>query len=113
MALQLPQTVEMYAGEDLDIPLALDPPADVSGWTVTFTLADSPGGTVRVRKTVGAGIAWSDVAHGIGAVTLLHADTVGLPAGTYSWDVQRTNAGGSREYASGILILRPTAGDWT
>lgn len=99
------QNIEMTRGQDLVIQFSMSPPTSVSGWTITFQVKDSLGGTSRITKTVGSGITVASTPKGVLQVALSASDTSALTAQSYVWDLRRTNSGSNRELARGELRL--------
>jgi hypothetical protein len=99
------QTLRLIRAQDLTLRAALAAPRDITGWSITFQVRDSLGGTSRMTKTVGSGITVSDAGKGIISIALLKGDTTGLAIQSYVWDIKRTNAGANVVLARGELIL--------
>ena len=99
------QTLRLIRAQDLSILGRMDIPRDITGWTVTFQVRDSLGGTSRITKTVGSGITLSNAGRGEITITLDKADTSGLTIQSYVWDVKRTTSGSNVVLARGELIL--------
>jgi hypothetical protein len=91
-----------FRGEDVTVDFQMAPPADVTGWTITFTLADTLGGTAQFSKTASI----TDGPRGRFRVTIASADTASLTAGRYVWDARRTDSGSKATLADGWLDLR-------
>lgn len=90
--------VEMYRGEDvtLDIVMDLAPP---DGTTLTWTMAEAPGGAAVITKEAEL------VSARVYRVTLAWADTANLTARRYSWDCRRQPVGLKATVAEGELNL--------
>ena len=103
-----------YEGEALTLnvgPAAGQLPTDITGWSITFILADSTadGATVRATKTIGSGITVTNASGGLFAIALLTAETNQTP-GVYAFSTRRTNAGFETELAEGTLTIKGSAG---
>jgi hypothetical protein len=80
----------------------------VTGWALKFALADRLGTTVLITKTVGSGITITSST--TVEVILDEADTDGIPAGLYFWDLQRTDPGEETNLANGTFYFDPDVG---
>lgn len=100
------QTLELIRAQDLTLVGRFAEPRDLTGWTITFQVRDSLGGTSRIVKTVGAGITVRDAGRGVIEIALAKADTQSLAVQSYVFDIKRTNAGANVVLAYGQLILR-------
>lgn len=100
--MSISSTLTFFRGEDLTLDFQLTPPADVTGWAITFQLADQLGGTVQVTKTATV----TDGPRGRFRVSLASADTATLAPGRHVWDVRRTDNGSRATLADGFLDLR-------
>ena len=98
-------TLRWFPGDDVSIRFTLTPPTDITGWSLTFTVRNKPGGTTQFTKTVGSGIALTDTGRGIFTVTINSADTSSLASGDYEWSVKRTDAGSNVVLSHGYLYL--------
>lgn len=102
------QTLRLIRAQDLTIRCVMEKPRSISSWAVTFQVRDSLGGTSRITKTVGSGIALTDTGKGILTITLDKADTSSLTVRSYVWDIKRTDSGSNVVLARGELILEET-----
>ena len=108
---------ELYAGDDLEIPvtvtedgLATGAPVDLTGVTGIVFAAAVFGveETRRVTKTLGAGVAVTDAPAGKFLVTLAAADTAAL-SGRCRYQARIADAAGARSTVLvGVLTVRPT-----
>jgi hypothetical protein len=80
----------------------MTPIVDVTGWTISFKVAASLGGTVQFTKSATI----VDGPRGRFRVTIASADTSGLAVGRYVWDARRTDSGNKATLADGFLDLR-------
>jgi hypothetical protein len=94
--------LNFFRGEDVTLDFQMVPPVDVTGWTITFKVADKLGGTVQFTKTASI----IDGPSGKFRVTIASVDTATLAVGRYVWDCRRTTAGSKATLADGILDLR-------
>jgi hypothetical protein len=99
------QTLRLIRAQDLTLRASLSPPREVTGWSITFQVRDSLGGTSRITKTVGSGITLTDAGKGIITISLAKADTATLTIQSYVWDVKRTDSGNNVVLARGQLVL--------
>lgn len=95
------QNVECYKGEDILINDQMDPVVDVTGWTIVFTL--------KASQTAGAALITQPAVIDSGPagtfhVSLSQAQTL-LPAGTYYYDIQRTDAGQHAVLTIGVFTI--------
>jgi hypothetical protein len=95
-----------FRGEDVTVTFTTNPPADITGWTMTFTVRDKLGGTSQFTKTVGSGITLTNAPLGQFQVTIASADTSSLAVGRYVWDVRREDSGHKTTLADGYIDLR-------
>jgi hypothetical protein len=100
------QTLEFIRAQDLTLVGRFAQPRDITGWTITFQVRDSLGGTSRITKTVGSGVTIADAGRGVIEISLAKADTQGLAIQSYVWDIKRTNSGANVVLATGQLVLR-------
>jgi hypothetical protein len=100
------QTLEFIRSQDLAITAKFAQPRSISGWSITFQVRDSLGGTSRITKTVGSGITLKDSGRGVIEIALDKADTSSLAIQSYVWDIKRTDLGANVVLAMGQLILR-------
>lgn len=91
-----------FRGEDILLEFQMTPPSDITGWTISFKLADSLGGTVQFTKSATI----TDGPRGKFRVSIASADTASLTAGRYMWDARRTDSGSKATLADGWLDLR-------
>ncbi len=99
------QTLKLIRAQDLTIKGKMSPVRDITGWSITFQVRDSLGGTSRISKTVGSGVIISDGPRGELDITLAKADTSSLTVQSYVWDIKRTDTGNNVVLARGQLIL--------
>jgi hypothetical protein len=95
-----------FRGEDITLTFTMQPPRDITGWSITFKLATTLGGTVQFAKSVGSGVTLTDAGRGVFQVSIASADTASLAVGRYVWDVRRTDAGNKATLADGYLTLK-------
>jgi hypothetical protein len=96
------QNLTFFRGEDVTLDFTMTPPEDVTGWTITFKVADKLAGTVQFTK--GATIV--DGPRGKWRVSIASADTASLAVGRYVWDARRTDGGSKATLADGFLDLK-------
>lgn len=68
---------------------------DITGWTLSWRLGklNVPGQGGLIEVLSGAGIALTDPTNGVCEVTVTPALLSGVPAGVYTHELRRTNAG--------------------
>ena len=104
------QVVEMYAGDDFEIPITVANISDLAGSTIVFGIASyvykSFSGPTLVSKTSAAGDITT--ASNIATVTLQKADTQSLD-GLFYAELEITDAAGNEGTAEPfILQIHPT-----
>lgn len=105
MSFQMPQRLEVVAGEDRSIPFSS--PEVMTGWALKFAVSLTLGGVPVITKTTASGV--SVAAGGLsGTVTLLRADTLNLAPGQYWFALHRTDPGDHHQRAYGVLEILPT-----
>lgn len=80
-------------------------PQPMTGWTVEFKLYSAKA-TANALLTKTAAISNGDGTDDRAVVDSADTDTEGLPAGTYLYDLRRTDAGSEQTLAYGTAILR-------
>jgi len=105
------QPLSLFKGEDKLIQFTVYQadgitPQDITGWSISFVahLVKDDGLTV-ITKTVGAGITLTSPTLGLLTLTLLAADTAGLPPWIYFYRIERTNAGSDTVLSYGDFKL--------
>jgi hypothetical protein len=99
------QTIRIIRAQDLVFQFTMATPQDITGWSITFAVNDSLGGTNRITKTVGSGITITDPGRGVIQVAIAKTDTNSLNIQDYVWGLKRTDAGNNVMLARGELIL--------
>ena len=102
MAALTDQTITVYRGESVIQPFTMSPVEDITGWTLKFTVTKSPDKTAKILGPLAVTI--DNAALGKFHVTLLEEQT-NLRAGTYRWDVWRTDEGFEQVKAIGDLVV--------
>ncbi len=97
-------SLSFFRGEDVTVDFQMTPPADVTGWTISFTLKDTLGGTTQTGFPLTAAIV--DGPGGRFRVAIASGLTAGLAVGRYVWDARRIDAGNKTTLADGYLDLR-------
>jgi hypothetical protein len=95
--------ITIYRGEDVTLPFTMDPVVDVTGWTLAFNILLADGTRVTAAGSV------TDGASGTMSVALTDAETDTLTAGSYLYDLTRTDAGSERTLARGTLRVLSVA----
>jgi hypothetical protein len=95
--------LSFFRGEDVTLNFQMGPPlVDITGWTITWKLASTLGGTVQFAKTATI----VDGPRGQFKVTVASGDTASLSVGRYVWDCRRTDSGNKATLADGYLDLK-------
>lgn len=100
--------LSFFRGEDILLTVTMTPTTDITGWSLSFTMRDSVGGTSRISKDNGGtgGISITSAGNGIFTITIARADTLGLTCRGYVYDVRRTDSGYNAVLAFGSINLR-------
>ena len=101
--------INCYETEDITLTFTMTPVVNITGWTISMTVAistDSPTALLTKTGTV------TDAPGGVFTVPLTSADTgtTLLVNTTYSWAVRRTDSGNITLLASGNLKIKPLPG---
>lgn len=75
---------------------------NITGWTLSFKVAATQGGSAIISKTA----ALTTPASGVCTVTITSADTSALNAGTYFYTLRRTDSGSRSEISYGTAVLK-------
>jgi hypothetical protein len=97
-------SLSFFRGEDVTVDFQMTPPADITGWTISYTLKDTLGGTTQNGFPLTATIV--DGPGGRFRVAIASGLTAGLAVGRYVWDARRIDAGNKTTLADGYLDLR-------
>lgn len=109
MAIVSPALVTYRVGQDATTTVTLSPVADASLWPVQATLRAYNGGPALATKTLGNGIAWSNLATApVWTITWSAADLTQTP-GAYVWEFVRTDTAYSIVEPSGFLLTPASA----
>lgn len=100
--MSITSNIVFFRGEDVTLNFQMNPPVDVTGWSITFTVADQLAGSVQFTKTATI----IDGPRGQWQVTIANADTASLAVGRYVWDARRTDSGARSTLADGYIDLR-------
>jgi hypothetical protein len=107
MTLAINQTIEIYRGEEVELPFTLTPVTDISGWTIQFTVAKGPNSSIKTIDTMAGTI--TSAVDGEFSVNLTAEVTGGINPGNYYYDVWRTDADSERVIAAGLFRVLPVA----
>ena len=100
--------ISFYKGEDVTLTVTMAPAANITGWTLQFTMRKQFGdSSALITKTNGSGITITDAANGVFKVTLASADTATLDLRAYVFDIQRIDAGNRTVLTIGNVTLLP------
>lgn len=94
--------LSFFRGDDVTVYFTMSPPQDITGWTLAFTCRDTLNGTSQFTRTPTI----TDGPRGKFKVTIAKANTDGLTAGRYVWDVRRTDSGSYATVADGFIDLK-------
>lgn len=94
--------MEMFRGEDVTLTFTMSPVVNITGWAITWKMAERPGDTVLLTKTA----TLSDPTNGVFTVSLASADTAEMDAGLYWFDARRTDSGSKATLADGTIRLK-------
>ena len=100
--MSITSSLRFFRGEDIILDFTMTPPLDITGWTLSFKVANTLGGTVQFTKSATI----VDAPQGKFRVTIASADTASLAVGRYVWDCRRTDAGNRATVADGSIDLR-------
>jgi hypothetical protein len=101
-AMSITSNLTFFRGEDITLDFFMQPPEDITGWNISFKVADTLGGTVQFTRT--ASIVNGPRGHF--RVTIPSSDTSALAVGRYVWDARRTDSGSKTTLADGYLDLK-------
>lgn len=101
MAIQVVDPI--FRGEPLQLNFAANPPANIAGWTIVFTLALKRNMVDKLYEDDAVEVL--DAAIGTFRVTLPSSETDRDPQ-SYWWDVWRTDANQERLLAIGYLTIQ-------
>ena len=91
------QDFTMYAGDSKTLTVTVTDGAgaakNITSATITWKMLEEQGGTVKLTKTVGSGIALTTPSSGIFTVTIAAADTSAFLAGQYYHEAEVTDSG--------------------
>ena len=96
------QEISIYRGEDIDLNFTMSPVADITGWTIVFTLAERLGNPTKILNGISGTV--TSGPDGTFTVSLTSAQTTITP-GDYWYDVWRTDSGNKRVLAVGKFYV--------
>lgn len=94
---QQTQLIESYRGEAVELDFTPPNPTDITDWTLAATVVKTAGAVVSLSAVPTI----TTAAAGAFKVLFSGTDTKGLAAGSYEWDVWRTDAGSEKRLAGG------------
>jgi hypothetical protein len=97
--------IQVYRGEDVTLNFTMAPVVDITGWTITFTVAQ---GANQKQKIIQKSCTLVTPASGTFKADLLAVDTDITPS-TYFWDAWRMENGSRRVLAAGAFVVLPDA----
>jgi hypothetical protein len=90
----------IYRGEDITLNFTMSPLTDITGWTMSFRLAQGTTTMLTVSATI------TTAAAGTFAVALTAAQTSTLSASSqYTYDVWRTDSGSAAALSVGMVTV--------
>lgn len=98
------QNFELFRGEDGELTVTMDPETDITGWTITFFVKTAEEASGDPLLEVAATI--TDAEAGVFTVALTAAQTAGLDAGKYRYDIWRLGSGVNTLLTWGKLTMR-------
>ncbi len=101
-AMSVPSNISFFQGEDIQLNFALNPPTDITGWTLTGTVQNKLGGTTQFTFTPSI----QDAGRGWFQASFPRTQTSNLPPGDYVWDIRRTDSGKNAVLAHGEITLK-------
>ncbi|HYM24440.1 MAG TPA: hypothetical protein VEU08_14590 [Vicinamibacterales bacterium] len=93
--------IACYRGEAVTLAFTMTPVTDITGWTITFTLKRNQTDPTPIL-TIAAVI--TNGPNGTFTVSLTKAQT-NMQAGTYQYDIQRTDAGSEAVLSIGTFTI--------
>jgi len=112
--LPAPQYVETLLGEDRAFRVTMQPATNIAGWSLAFRVKrQGTDDTVLIEKTTAnLGVNVVDPANGVFDVLILKADTTdaAVGAGSYEWNLFRTDSGNEILLARGYWSIPPRVG---
>ena len=84
----------------------MSPTTDITGWSITMTVRQTPLGANTLVKSVGSGMTLTNPTSGVFTVSFPNADTASLPIGKYVFDIRRTDSGHRATIADGTIELK-------
>lgn len=114
MAIQrdITEADDWFIGEDKSITDTIyqsdgTTPQNVTGWAISFLLKRSAADVApKVTKTTADGIALTTPGSGLITITIADTDTASLKAGTYLYEIKRTDDGFETVLTHGSCLLR-------
>ena len=106
------QDIEFFAGEDKLIRDTIYQEdgvtvENITGWSIEFRLEKHSRETSSlVTKSVGSGVTITDGPNGVFEVQLDAADTLGLKARKYNYQIWRTDTNENHVLSEGVLTLK-------
>jgi hypothetical protein len=100
-------SITIYKGESIVQPFThviegTTTPVNITGWTITFTLKRKATDTSALLTATAQIVSGSA---GTYTISLTHAQTAALYAGTYAYDIQRTDTGSEAVISIGIFSV--------
>jgi len=102
-----------FVGEDKQLQFTILDEAgaavNITGWSINFAVATSPGAAALVSKSTASGIALTTPASGILTVTIADTDTDAIASGRYVYALKRMDNNTETVLAFGDVLLQGSA----
>jgi len=99
------QSITIYRGEDITIPFTMSPKKDVTGWVISFTVANGYGNPTKLFQVTAVN---TDAPNGKFSVILDKTQT-NIKPGNYVYDLFRVDPGNNRILSVGEFTILPDA----
>jgi hypothetical protein len=96
------QTIEIGRGDAGTLNFSYSPVVDITGYTITFSVAKVRGGTEKLFPQVAASVISGPAGTFRVLLTTQHTNQ---PHGTYYWDASRTDSGQEQVIARGPFVI--------
>ena len=102
--MSITSNIQFAQGEDIPLFFTMTPipSGGILGWTIVMYVANNQGELFQISCAILSGAA------GTFTCFIPSADTALLAAGSYTWEVRRTDSGFNRQLANGSLSLLPS-----
>ena len=100
------QEIGITRGESKALRFNMRPVVDITGWVLSFTIVKKLDSPTKVTQQTGVIVSGPS---GIFDILLPRSVTLLIDAGTYYFDVWRTNAGEENPVADGKFVVKGSA----